>query len=156
MSASLVTKRGKQFNLEIPIMQVMHLGSSWQRYIKWMPPYYKGREPHKNKCGWKCQKSSFFDGCFLSCWRFSEISIDMSLEVPPSCAGFLYTHIHSINNDDLLYGAVLNRLIQSHLIFLFTTGLHCILFVTGSRLMLFLGARERTFPNTGLICGTKG
>lgn len=80
----------------------------------------------------------------------------MSLEVPPSCAGFLYTLIHSINNDDLLYGAVLNGLIQSHPIFFFTTGLHCILSVTGGRLMLFLGARECTFPNTGLIYGTKG
>lgn len=76
--------------------------------------------------------------------------------MPPSCAGFLYTHVNSINNDDLLYGAVLKGLIQSHPIFLLSTGLHCIPFVTGSRLMLFLGTPERTFPNPGLIYGAKG
>lgn len=64
----------------------------------------------------------------------------MSLEAPPS---FLSSHIHSISTDDLPRGAVLSGLIHSHPIFPFTTGLHRILFVTGSRWML-LGTRAHT------------
>lgn len=64
---------------------------------------------------------------------------------------YLYAHIYSINNGDLLYGALQNSLIHSHSIFHVTTGLPCIPPVTGNRLMLFWGTCLHMLQNTSAL-----